>query len=89
MRLEAHLDALARGAIEAALGMPAAALLKPAKDPAHGDDQVNGVMPLAKQLGKAPRELALPVAELLRADPAIAKAEVAGPGFINITRVRG
>jgi arginyl-tRNA synthetase len=85
MRLEAHLEAVARAAIEAALGMPAAALLKPAKDPAHGDYQVNGVMPLAKQLGKAPRELALPVAERLRADPAIAKAEVAGPGFINIT----
>jgi arginyl-tRNA synthetase len=42
-------------------------------------------MVLAKDARKKPRELAEAIAEKLRADPAIAKAEVAGPGFINLT----
>ena len=83
MRLEPYLEALAARAIETIHGVKAPALLRPA-DPAHGDYQVNGLMALAKQLGRAPRELAQPVADLLARDPAIAGAEVKGPGFINM-----
>jgi arginyl-tRNA synthetase len=84
MRIESFLDALAGTAIDAALGVSAAAVLRPTSDPKHGDYQVNGVLPLAKKLGKNPRELALLVAEKLRVHEAIAEAEVAGPGFINL-----
>ncbi len=85
MRIERTLDGLAVAAIQDALGVQAPALLRPTTDARHGDYQMNGVMPLAKQLGRAPRELAGPVAERLAAHPAIAKAEVAGPGFVNLT----
>jgi arginyl-tRNA synthetase len=42
-------------------------------------------MVLAKDAGKKPRELADAIAGKLRADPLIAKVDVAGPGFINLT----
>ena len=45
----------------------------------------NAAMVLAKDAGKKPRELAEAIAEKLRADPLIAKVDVAGPGFINLT----
>jgi arginyl-tRNA synthetase len=83
MRLEPYFEALAARAIEQVHGAKAPALLRPA-DAAHGDYQVNGVMALAKQLRRPPRELAQPVADALAKDPAIASAEVAGPGFINL-----
>lgn len=85
MRIEQFLDEAATSAIRAALGVEAKAVLKPTSDARNGDYQVNGVLPLAKQLGKNPRELAESVAENLRAHDAIAKAEVAGPGFVNLT----
>jgi len=45
----------------------------------------NAAMVLAKEAGKKPRELAELIAENLRADDLIAKVDVAGPGFINLT----
>lgn len=83
MRLEQTLEVLGTHAIREALGHDAPAVVRPA-NPSHGDYQLNGVMPLAKQLKKPPRELAQPVADRLVQDPSIASAEVAGPGFINI-----
>lgn len=84
MRIAQHLSEVAEQAIEAALGETAPAALRPAKDPRHGDYQLSGVMPLAKRLGRPPRELAVPVAEHLGQHEAIAAAEVAGPGFVNL-----
>lgn len=84
MRIESFLDGVAASAIDAALGVAAAPALRPTTDPRHGDYQVNGVLPLAKKLGKNPRELATQVAEKLGSHEAIASAEVAGPGFINL-----
>ena len=50
----------------------------------HGDYQANGVMALAKTLGRAPRDLAAEImADLDLAG--IASVGVAGPGFLNIT----
>jgi arginyl-tRNA synthetase len=85
VRLERHLEALAAEAISAELGpdIDAPGLVRPAK-PGHGDYQVNGVMPLAKQLKRPPRELATAVAARLQGRGPIAQAEVAGPGFINL-----
>jgi arginyl-tRNA synthetase len=45
----------------------------------------NAAMVLAKDAGKKPRELAQAIADGLAADDLIAKVEVAGPGFINLT----
>ena len=59
--------------------------LEPPRDPAHGDVATNAAMVLAKDAGRQPRELAAAIAERLRADDLIAKVDVAGPGFINLT----
>jgi arginyl-tRNA synthetase len=59
--------------------------VEPPRDPAHGDAATNVAMVLAKDAGKKPRELAEAVAEQLRADELVAKVEIAGPGFINLT----
>lgn len=59
-------------------------VLQVAKDAKFGDFQVNGVMGGAKALKQNPRELAQKVADELHGQGAIASAEVAGPGFINL-----
>ena len=86
MLLERYLETLGSEAIQKALGLdgPRPAIVRPTTDPKFGDFQLNGAMPLAKELGKPPRELAQPIAEALAGVDAIEKAEVAGPGFVNI-----
>jgi len=59
--------------------------LEPPRDAAHGDLATNAAMVLAKNAGKKPRELAHEIAEKLRVDDLLAKVEVAGAGFINLT----
>jgi arginyl-tRNA synthetase len=59
--------------------------VEPPRDPAHGDIATNAAMVLAKDAGRKPRELAEAIAEKLRAATLVAKADVAGPGFINLT----
>jgi arginyl-tRNA synthetase len=59
--------------------------VEPPRDPAHGDIATNAAMVLAKDAGRKPRELAEAIADKLRADVVVAKVDVAGPGFINIT----
>jgi arginyl-tRNA synthetase len=51
----------------------------------HADFQANGVLPLARKLRTNPRELAARVAEALPPDELIARVEVSGPGFLNLT----
>ena len=49
----------------------------------HADYQANGALPLAKRLGRNPRELAAEIVE--RSELAdLAAVELAGPGFINL-----
>jgi arginyl-tRNA synthetase len=84
MRIERFLEELGRAAMAESLGADAPAALRPTSDAQHGDYQLNGLLPLAKQLKKNPRELAQVVAEKLRGHAAIASAEVAGPGFVNL-----
>jgi arginyl-tRNA synthetase len=55
------------------------------RDPSHGDMATNAAMVLAKDAGKKPRQLAEAIAVRLREDELVARAEVAGPGFINLT----
>jgi arginyl-tRNA synthetase len=60
-------------------------VVEPPRDMAHGDMATNSAMVLAKEAGKKPRELADALAAKLRDDDLVAKVEVAGPGFINLT----
>ncbi len=55
-----------------------------ATKPDFGDYQFNGAMALSKKLGKNPRDIAASIIENLDIDGIIAKAEIAGPGFINL-----
>ena len=54
------------------------------KDPAHGDFACNVALIGAKQVGKNPRELAQLILGALESGGGIARAEVAGAGFINV-----
>lgn len=85
MRVLPFLEDLGRKAILEAWGEEADPILRPTVDARHGDYQLNGAMGLAKKLGKSPRDIAGPIAERLAASEAVAKAEVAGPGFVNVT----
>lgn len=49
-----------------------------------GDYQANGVMSVAKSLGKPPRQVAESVIARLDLTGIASKVEIAGPGFINI-----
>jgi len=84
MRIERYFDEVARQAIRDALGTEAPAILKPTQDAKHGDYQVNGAMALGKQRKENPRDLAVKIAAELEKHAAVAAAEVAGPGFVNL-----
>ncbi len=63
--------------------------VEPGADPTlrrsdRGDYQANGVMALAKRLGRAPREVAGEIVSLADLG-GVATVEVAGPGFLNLT----
>jgi arginyl-tRNA synthetase len=60
-------------------------VVEPPRESAHGDMATNAAMVLAKGAGSNPRALAEAIAAKLRRDDVVAKAEVAGPGFINLT----
>jgi arginyl-tRNA synthetase len=52
----------------------------------HADAQANGVLPLAKSLGRNPREVAVEIVSSLGdVTDMCSTIEVAGPGFLNIT----
>jgi arginyl-tRNA synthetase len=57
----------------------------PTKDAAHGDFAVNVAMVIAKPEGKQPRQIAELVAAELRKHADIAKVDVAGAGYVNVT----
>jgi len=59
--------------------------VEPPRDPAHGNLAANAAMVLAKPAGQNPRALAQQLADRLIDEPEIAKVDVAGPGFINMT----
>ena len=59
--------------------------LEAPRNPDHGDFACNAALLLAKRLRRKPREVAEQIAERLReASDAVARVEVAGPGFVNI-----
>ena len=53
-------------------------------DAEHGDYATNAAMKLAGARRQAPRELAAELAETALALPEVERAEIAGPGFVNL-----
>ncbi|AWB83817.1 arginine--tRNA ligase [Corynebacterium liangguodongii] len=64
--------------------VPATVTVERPRNPEHGDYATNIALQVGKKAGANPRELAGWLAEALATSPAIATAEVAGPGFINL-----
>jgi len=64
--------------------LPAVVTVERPRNPEHGDYATNLALQLGKKVGANPRELAGWLAEALTAQPGIASAEVAGPGFVNL-----
>ena len=67
---------------------PAQVVVERARDAQHGDFASNIAMRLAKAARKNPRELAQAIVTALPANTLIAKAEIAGAGFINFRLAR-
>jgi arginyl-tRNA synthetase len=85
MSLLAHLSSIA-GEAFADLDLPAEmGETVPSQRPELAQFQVNGAMAAGKASGRAPREIAQAVADRLATHPDMARVEVAGPGFVNIT----
>lgn len=63
-------------------GAPADPVVRPSD---RADAQVNGALPLAKQLGTNPREIAQRVVDSGALQTVCTDVEIAGPGFINLT----
>jgi arginyl-tRNA synthetase len=62
---------------------PETVVVERTREAKHGDFQTNVAMRLAKAARRSPRELAQAIVAALPANPFVAKAEVAGAGFIN------
>jgi arginyl-tRNA synthetase len=91
--MKRRLESLLRGALcaaidagELAVEPPSRVHLEEPSDPRFGDAASNVAMVLAKSARKSPRAIAQAIIERLQ-DPEgwIASAEIAGPGFINLT----
>ncbi len=67
------------------LGYETDVTISPSKMPELGDYQFNGIMPLAKKYHENPINIANKLIELIKEYPEIKDANVAGPGFINLT----
>lgn len=68
-----------------AAGLPAQLGRVTASDrPDLADFQCNGALAAAKAAGRPPREIAAEILSHLSGHPALAAAEIAGPGFINL-----
>jgi arginyl-tRNA synthetase len=59
-------------------------MIRPAQDSRFGDFQANCAMPLGKQLGQPPREIAERIVARLKIEDLCEPPEIAGPGFINL-----
>jgi arginyl-tRNA synthetase len=66
-------------------GVPPSVTIERPRQQGHGDYATNVALQLAKKAGTNPRDLATRLAAGLEATAGIAVAEVAGPGFLNIT----
>jgi arginyl-tRNA synthetase len=70
---------------ELAVEPPQAVTVERPKNREHGDYATNVALQLAKAASRPPREIAELLAGRLSQTPGIAKVDVAGPGFLNVT----
>src|ERR1700753_1247469 len=59
-------------------------MVRVSQDPRHGDYQANCAMPLGKQLGRSPRDVATEILSRLDVGDLCHPPEIAGPGFIHL-----
>ena len=85
---EAILASIARSGLDCG-PLPQQLPLERPKNREHGDYSTSLALQLAKSAGRNPRELASSFVPLISAIPGIAKVDIAGPGFINITLAQG
>ncbi|MFM8944740.1 MAG: arginine--tRNA ligase, partial [Actinomycetota bacterium] len=83
-RIEDRLSALVREALGALGGADVEVVLDVPRVREHGDFSTNAAMRLAAASGRPPREVAADLVARLPASPYVARAEVAGPGFVNL-----
>ncbi|MDL1877609.1 arginine--tRNA ligase, partial [Cytophagia bacterium CHB2] len=85
--ISAEMDSVLRAALESVApdSRDAAITLERPKQASHGDFASNLALQLAKPLKLNPRDIAGRLLAELPASPLVAKAEVAGAGFINFT----
>jgi arginyl-tRNA synthetase len=77
-------DPVARLAAELGEAVGAPIELERPSDPAHGDYATNAALQLAPERRQPPRELAEEIAASASGLPAVERAEIAGPGFVNL-----
>jgi arginyl-tRNA synthetase len=86
--IAAALEGLARAGELGAEGAHAlegaAVVVERPKRPEHGDLATNAAMVLTKRVGKPPRAIAEALVRALEGSDVIARAEIAGPGFVNL-----
>ncbi|MFF7457720.1 arginine--tRNA ligase [Kitasatospora sp. NPDC008115] len=70
---------------ELAVAVPEHVTVERPKNRDHGDYATNVALQLAKAAGKPPRAVAEVLADRLRGITGVAKVDIAGPGFLNIT----
>ncbi|MEY4109469.1 MAG: hypothetical protein RJB35_783 [Actinomycetota bacterium] len=76
-------EAFSKGLIEGSA--PESITLERPKNRDHGDYATSIALQLAKAAGKNPREIATILQGAIASIPGVAKVDIAGPGFINIT----
>ncbi len=83
---QSHVAQLLRDAIStiAPEALPPAVSLERPKRAEHGDFASSVALSLAKTLKRSPRDIADAMVRAMPASPHVAKAEIAGAGFINI-----
>ncbi|SFV58658.1 Arginyl-tRNA synthetase [hydrothermal vent metagenome] len=84
MKLKSHINNIIKDAFKKAGIDHEPMSVSEATKPEFGDYQFNGAMALSKKLGKNPREIANDILSNLDLTGVLSKAEIAGPGFINL-----
>ncbi|HWH54860.1 MAG TPA: arginine--tRNA ligase [Gaiellaceae bacterium] len=77
-------DPVARLAAELTAAVGAPVELERPNDPEHGDYATNAALQLAPERRQSPRDLAGEIAATALQLPAVDRAEIAGPGFVNL-----
>ncbi len=84
MKIKSELSKIIEKALNSTNIQAKEIVVSDATKPEFGDYQFNGIMRVAKELKRNPREVASEVVEHIDTTGMVSKVEVAGPGFINI-----